>query len=241
MQVHPIISAAALLPALMCPQNMTEEVTDNGFSVIQPPSKCRLLFFPPLPSCRRIRDATANSTRQTLHLEASCLKSLCASVVLQGNVTFSCTQPQLVACTFLSSASSFLSLPSAPAPATGGFSVRFQFRTWNPEGLLLSTRLHPPPQRLELRISDSRLCLTLHNSGRQKSEVSAGEFSARLLLDSAVAGKSCLAALTKAPGIRNAVGLLFKHADCVAGRRFCRCLHLQLQWSSVTLVILAPK
>lgn len=91
-----------------------------------------------------------------------------------GNVTFSCTQPQLVACTFLSSGSSFLSLPSAPAPATGGFSARFQFRTWNPDGLLLSTQLHPQPQRLELRISNSRLCLTLHNSGRQKSEVSAG-------------------------------------------------------------------
>uniref|UniRef100_A0AAQ6IG17 Contactin associated protein-like 5a n=1 Tax=Anabas testudineus TaxID=64144 RepID=A0AAQ6IG17_ANATE len=54
-----------------------------------------------------------------------------------GNVTFSCSQPQLVACTFLSSSSSFLSLPSA-ASATGGFSVRFQFRTWNPDGLLLS-------------------------------------------------------------------------------------------------------
>uniref|UniRef100_A0A671Z3C7 Contactin associated protein family member 5 n=1 Tax=Sparus aurata TaxID=8175 RepID=A0A671Z3C7_SPAAU len=54
-----------------------------------------------------------------------------------GNVTFSCSQPQLVACTFVSSGSSFLSLPSA-ASATGGFSVRFQFRTWNPDGLLLS-------------------------------------------------------------------------------------------------------
>uniref|UniRef100_A0A3Q3N5D1 Contactin associated protein family member 5 n=1 Tax=Mastacembelus armatus TaxID=205130 RepID=A0A3Q3N5D1_9TELE len=68
-----------------------------------------------------------------------------------GNVTFSCTQPQLVACTFLSSSSSFLSLPSA-APATGGFSVRFQFRTWNPDGLLLSAQLNPEPQRLELQI-----------------------------------------------------------------------------------------
>ncbi|XP_076602858.1 contactin-associated protein-like 5 [Chaetodon auriga] len=90
-----------------------------------------------------------------------------------GNVTFSCSQPQLVACTFLSSSSSFLSLPSA-ASATGGFSVRFQFRTWNPDGLLLSVQLNPEPQRMELQISNSRLCLTLHSSGRQKSEVSAG-------------------------------------------------------------------
>ncbi|XP_068602847.1 contactin-associated protein-like 5 [Brachionichthys hirsutus] len=90
-----------------------------------------------------------------------------------GNVTFSCSQPQLVACTFLSSSSSFLSLPPA-ASATGGFSVRFQFRTWNPDGLLLSVQLNPEPQRLELQISSSRLYLTLHTSRRQKSDVSAG-------------------------------------------------------------------
>nr|XP_046260599.1 contactin-associated protein-like 5 [Scatophagus argus] len=90
-----------------------------------------------------------------------------------GNVTFSCSQPQLVACTFLSSSSSFLSLPSV-ASATGGFSVRFQFRTWNADGLLLSVQLNLEPQRLELQISNSRLYLTLHSSGRQKSEVSAG-------------------------------------------------------------------
>ncbi|XP_026231482.1 contactin-associated protein-like 5 [Anabas testudineus] len=90
-----------------------------------------------------------------------------------GNVTFSCSQPQLVACTFLSSSSSFLSLPSA-ASATGGFSVRFQFRTWNPDGLLLSVQLNLEPQSLELQISNSRLHLTLHSSGRRKSEVSAG-------------------------------------------------------------------
>uniref|UniRef100_A0A4W6G0J8 Contactin associated protein-like 5a n=1 Tax=Lates calcarifer TaxID=8187 RepID=A0A4W6G0J8_LATCA len=83
-----------------------------------------------------------------------------------GNVTFSCSQPQLVACTFLSSSSSFLSLPSA-TPATGGFSVRFQFRTWNPDGLLLSVQLNPEPQKLELQISNTQLHLTLHSSGRQ--------------------------------------------------------------------------
>uniref|UniRef100_A0A3P9BA33 Contactin associated protein family member 5 n=1 Tax=Maylandia zebra TaxID=106582 RepID=A0A3P9BA33_9CICH len=80
----------------------------------------------------------------------------------------------LVACTFVSSSSSFLSLPSA-SPAVGGFSVRFQFRTWNPEGLLLSVQLNPDPQQLRLQISNSWLRLTLHSSGRQKSEVSAAK------------------------------------------------------------------
>ncbi|KAM9342700.1 LOW QUALITY PROTEIN: contactin-associated protein-like 5 [Pholidichthys leucotaenia] len=91
-----------------------------------------------------------------------------------GNVTFSCSQPQLVSCTFLSSSSSFLSLPSVAPVATGGFSVRFQLRTWNPDGLLVSAQLEPPPQKLELRVSNSWLRLTLLGAGRQKSEVSAG-------------------------------------------------------------------
>uniref|UniRef100_A0A3P9HG90 Contactin associated protein-like 5a n=1 Tax=Oryzias latipes TaxID=8090 RepID=A0A3P9HG90_ORYLA len=90
-----------------------------------------------------------------------------------GNVTFSCSQPQLVACTFLSAGSSFLTLPSH-APAAGDFSVRFQFRTWNPDGLLLSVQLDPSPQKLEMQISNSWLLLTLHGAGGQRTEVTAG-------------------------------------------------------------------
>ncbi|CAL8320600.1 unnamed protein product [Merluccius merluccius] len=93
-----------------------------------------------------------------------------------GNVTFSCSEPQLVATTFLSSSASFLSLPATAAAggAEGGFSLRFQFRTWNADGLLLSVRLAPQPQRVELQISSSRLRLTLHTSAQQKSQVSTG-------------------------------------------------------------------
>uniref|UniRef100_A0A3Q1BBA2 Contactin associated protein-like 5a n=1 Tax=Amphiprion ocellaris TaxID=80972 RepID=A0A3Q1BBA2_AMPOC len=91
-----------------------------------------------------------------------------------GNVTFSCSQPQLVSCTFLSSSSSFLSLPPPP-PASGGFSARFQLRTWNPDGLLLSLQLHPGPQTLELQVSGGRLLLGLHGSGRHRSEATTGE------------------------------------------------------------------
>ncbi|XP_042350585.1 contactin-associated protein-like 5 [Plectropomus leopardus] len=92
-----------------------------------------------------------------------------------GNVTFSCSWPQMVACTFLSSSSSFLSLPVvAPSASMGGFSIRFQFRTWNTDGLLLSAQLRPEHHRLELHISNSRLLLTLHSPGQQRSEASAG-------------------------------------------------------------------
>ncbi|TMS06629.1 Contactin-associated protein-like 5, partial [Larimichthys crocea] len=92
-----------------------------------------------------------------------------------GNVTFSCSRPKLVACTFLSSSNSFLSLPvAAPSTIMGGFSILLQFRTWNPDGLLFSAWLSREPQRLELQIRNSRLLLTLHSSRQQKSEALAG-------------------------------------------------------------------
>uniref|UniRef100_A0A673KRS7 Contactin-associated protein-like 5 n=1 Tax=Sinocyclocheilus rhinocerous TaxID=307959 RepID=A0A673KRS7_9TELE len=103
-----------------------------------------------------------------------------------GNVTFSCSEPQLVAATFQSSSSSFLSLP-APAQILEGFSVRLQFRTWNPDGLLLSSPLisGQEPRYLILQISSGRLHLTHQTSALKMSEVSAGEetLSALLQLD----------------------------------------------------------
>uniref|UniRef100_A0A3B4VHG9 Contactin-associated protein-like 5 n=1 Tax=Seriola dumerili TaxID=41447 RepID=A0A3B4VHG9_SERDU len=69
----------------------------------------------------------------------------------EGNVTFSCSWPHLPACTFLSSSSSFLLLPAAaPSGLMAGFSVCFQFRTWNSEGLLLSVQLSRESWRLDL-------------------------------------------------------------------------------------------
>uniref|UniRef100_A0A8B9LJG8 Contactin associated protein-like 5a n=1 Tax=Astyanax mexicanus TaxID=7994 RepID=A0A8B9LJG8_ASTMX len=96
--------------------------------------------------------------------------------IYSGNVTFSCSEPQLVAATFLSSSSSFLSLP-APAPTLEGLTVRLQFRTWNPDGLLLSSRLESDqePCYLLLQISSGRLRLTHHTSDFKTSEVSTGQ------------------------------------------------------------------
>uniref|UniRef100_A0A8C1YM04 Contactin associated protein-like 5a n=1 Tax=Cyprinus carpio TaxID=7962 RepID=A0A8C1YM04_CYPCA len=93
-----------------------------------------------------------------------------------GNVTFSCSEPQLVAATFQSSSSSFLLLP-APAPILEDLSVRLQFRTWNPDGLLLSSPLisGQEPCYLILQISSGRLHLTHQTSALKMSEVSAGQ------------------------------------------------------------------
>uniref|UniRef100_A0A671PPZ8 Contactin-associated protein-like 5 n=1 Tax=Sinocyclocheilus anshuiensis TaxID=1608454 RepID=A0A671PPZ8_9TELE len=83
-----------------------------------------------------------------------------------GNVTFSCSEPQLVAATFQSSSSSFLLLP-APALILEDLSVRLQFRTWNLDGLLLSSPLisGQEPRYLILQISSGRLHLT-HQTSR---------------------------------------------------------------------------
>ncbi|TRY60719.1 hypothetical protein DNTS_016450 [Danionella cerebrum] len=93
-----------------------------------------------------------------------------------GNVTFTCAEPKLVAVTFQSSSSSFLSVPVPPS-IPEGFSVRLQFRTWNPDGLLLCSPLTSTqvPSFLVLQISSGRLHLTHQTSAQKMSEVSTGQ------------------------------------------------------------------
>uniref|UniRef100_A0A8C9S3Z5 Contactin associated protein-like 5b n=1 Tax=Scleropages formosus TaxID=113540 RepID=A0A8C9S3Z5_SCLFO len=90
-----------------------------------------------------------------------------------GNVTFSCSEPQPVATTFLSSSSSFLSL--TPEPRAESLSVHFQFRTWNRDGLLLFTQPGRGSEHLVLRLGGGQLRLTFHRSALQRSEISTGE------------------------------------------------------------------
>ncbi|XP_030626504.1 contactin-associated protein-like 5 [Chanos chanos] len=78
-----------------------------------------------------------------------------------GNVTFSCSESQPFAVTFLSSSSGFLELPVEFGSA--GFSLRLQFRTWNPEGLLFYLPLSRNPEHLTLllQLHDSLMHLSL--------------------------------------------------------------------------------
>uniref|UniRef100_A0A674BT42 Contactin-associated protein-like 5 n=1 Tax=Salmo trutta TaxID=8032 RepID=A0A674BT42_SALTR len=92
-----------------------------------------------------------------------------------GNVTFSCSepQPQMVSTTFLSSSSSYLSLPLEPL-GVWGLDVHFHFRTWNQEGLLFSTGLAQESQHLVLQISRGQLHLMVHGAAEQKTNISIG-------------------------------------------------------------------
>uniref|UniRef100_A0A8C1JHL2 Contactin associated protein-like 5b n=1 Tax=Cyprinus carpio TaxID=7962 RepID=A0A8C1JHL2_CYPCA len=90
-----------------------------------------------------------------------------------GNVTFTCSEPQLVSATFLSSSSSFLSLPLDAATET--LSVTFQFQTWNREGMLLSAWLRRESERLLLLLVHGQLRLTHHRSALQSSDIALSD------------------------------------------------------------------
>ncbi|XP_055359718.1 contactin-associated protein-like 4 isoform X2 [Betta splendens] len=94
-------------------------------------------------------------------------------VAAAGNVTFSCAEPVSVAVTF-PGPQSFLQLPGPSAPALDGFSVGFQFRTWNKAGLLLTFDLPQHRGTVWLCLSDARLLLRVQRDGSAELELSAG-------------------------------------------------------------------
>ena len=93
-------------------------------------------------------------------------------IVFQGNVTFSCSEPQIVPITFVNSSSSYLLLPGTPQ--IDGLSVSFQFRTWNKDGLLLSTMLYEGSGTLLLRLEDGTLRLVIQKMTERAAEILTG-------------------------------------------------------------------
>uniref|UniRef100_A0A8C9NPC4 Contactin associated protein family member 4 n=1 Tax=Serinus canaria TaxID=9135 RepID=A0A8C9NPC4_SERCA len=77
-----------------------------------------------------------------------------SQIYIVGNMSFSCLEPQVVPVTFLSS-SSFLALRGTSGQDE--IFVSFQFRTWNKEGLLLSSKLHQSSGGFLLYLSDGRV------------------------------------------------------------------------------------
>ncbi|KAM5326786.1 contactin-associated protein-like 5 isoform 2-T2 [Glossophaga mutica] len=89
-----------------------------------------------------------------------------------GNVTFSCSEPQIVPITFVNSSSSYLLLPGTPQ--IDGLSVGFQFRTWNKDGLLLSTELFEGSGTLLLSLEGGTLRLQIQKATKQAAEILTG-------------------------------------------------------------------
>ncbi|XP_064370811.1 contactin-associated protein-like 5 isoform X2 [Dromaius novaehollandiae] len=89
-----------------------------------------------------------------------------------GNVTFSCSEPQIVPITFVSASRSYLLLPGTPQ--IDGLSVSFQFRTWNKDGLLLSTELSENSGLILVYLHGGRLTLLIQKVTEKPVEISAG-------------------------------------------------------------------
>ncbi|XP_069312722.1 contactin-associated protein-like 4 isoform X4 [Eulemur rufifrons] len=89
----------------------------------------------------------------------------------EGNVSFSCSQPQSMPVTFLSSRS-YLALPGSSGEDE--VSATFQFRTWNKAGLLLFSELQLVSGGLLLILNDGKLKLTLYQPGKLPSDITAG-------------------------------------------------------------------
>ncbi|XP_037066950.1 contactin-associated protein like 5-1-like isoform X2 [Peromyscus leucopus] len=90
----------------------------------------------------------------------------------EGNVTFSCSEPQIVPITFVNSRGSYLLLPGTPQ--IDGLSVSFQFRTWNRDGLLLSTELSEGSGTLMLMLEGGTLRLLIKKEAGHGTEILTG-------------------------------------------------------------------
>ncbi|XP_062455111.1 contactin-associated protein-like 4 [Rhea pennata] len=94
-----------------------------------------------------------------------------SQIYFVGNLSFSCLEPAVVPVTFLSS-SSYLTLPGTSGQDE--VSISFQFRTWNKEGLLFSTKLYQASGGLLLYLSDGKVKTSLYKPGRTLSDITAG-------------------------------------------------------------------
>ncbi|KAF2988586.1 hypothetical protein EK904_007337, partial [Melospiza melodia maxima] len=101
-----------------------------------------------------------------------------------GNVTFSCSEPQIVPITFVSSSRSYLLLPGTAQ--IDGLSVSFQFRTWNKDSLLLFTELSENSGHLLLYLHGTNL----HDGLWHSVNINARRHRITLTLDSDAATAS---------------------------------------------------
>ncbi|KAJ7335611.1 hypothetical protein JRQ81_013552 [Phrynocephalus forsythii] len=90
---------------------------------------------------------------------------------IMGNVSFFCSEPPIIPVTFLNS-NSYLALPGTSGQDE--VSISFQFRTWNNEGLLLSSKLYQTSGGLLMYLSDGKVKLSFYKPGKGQSDITAG-------------------------------------------------------------------
>lgn len=98
------------------------------------------------------------------------------SVSQQRNLSFSCVETHTFPVFF--NATSFLQLPGRANHNT--LSVGFQFRTWNPDGLLLFSNLDDGT--LEISLEDSKITVRINatkSARNYRVDLSSGEFVCR--------------------------------------------------------------
>ncbi|XP_071978133.1 contactin-associated protein-like 5 [Engystomops pustulosus] len=93
-------------------------------------------------------------------------------IYIVGNITFSCSEPHVVPVTFLSSSTSYLLLPGTPH--MDDLSVSFHFRTWNSDGLLLSTKLSGDSGVLIIQLFSGKLLLMIQKEMANIQPISTG-------------------------------------------------------------------
>lgn len=100
-----------------------------------------------------------------------CLKA--CPFVLQGNLSFSCVEPYTVPVFF--NATSYLEVPGRPNQDL--FSVSFQFRTWNPNGLLLFSQFADNLGNVEIDLTESKVGVHINVTQTKMSQIdiSSGE------------------------------------------------------------------
>ncbi|KAM9296133.1 contactin-associated protein-like 5 [Gastrophryne carolinensis] len=99
-------------------------------------------------------------------------KRLKPQIYIVGNITFTCLEPYIVPITFVSASSSYLLLPGNPQ--LDDPSVSFQFRTWNSEGLLLSSKLSADSGMLLLQLYSGKLLLMIQKELVNTLPITAG-------------------------------------------------------------------
>ncbi|KAM6175950.1 LOW QUALITY PROTEIN: contactin-associated protein-like 3 [Erethizon dorsatum] len=91
--------------------------------------------------------------------------------LIMGNVSFSCSYPQMVPVTFLSSRS-YMALPHTAGEDR--VAISFQFRTWNRAGLLVMSRIQRGSEAIVLVLIDGKLRLSLSPPRHPAGDVTAG-------------------------------------------------------------------